>query len=139
MPAGGIVLVDTGPLVALFDPSDRARDDCRHALAALESADLVTTEAVVTETMWLLDFSVDAQAAFASLLAQGRPRIEPLAPADRRRASDLLRKYRSLPMDYADATVVTVAERLGARRVFTLDRRDFRVYRAGRRGFTLLP
>jgi predicted nucleic acid-binding protein len=48
-----VVLVDTGPLVALLDPSDRARDRCRRALSRLEGKELVTTEAVITEAEYL--------------------------------------------------------------------------------------
>mgnify|MGYP001598807037 CR=1 FL=1 len=52
----------------------------------------------------------------------------------------LMKKYHDLPMDLADATLVRVAEREGIRRLFTLDRRDFSVYRAGRgRSFSIIP
>lgn len=135
----GVVLVDTGPLVALFDPSDRARAACRATLATLERADLVTTEAVVTEASFLLDFSVDAQVALQTLLAAGRPRVVAMGPDDRARIATLTRKYRDLPMDYADSTLVALAERLGTTTVFTLDRRDFAVYRAGRKSFDMWP
>ena len=118
--AGDVVLVDTGPLVALLDPSDAARPTCRECLEALERSDLVTTEAVVTEAAYLLDFSIQSQAALLELLASGRPRVEALSPRDRLRAAELLGKYADLPMDYADATLVVLAERLRARRVFTL-------------------
>ena len=114
----GVVLVDTGPLVALFDPSDRARNECRATLATLERADLVTTEAVITEATFLLDFSVDAQVALQVLLAAGSPRVVSLEPRDRARIAALTRKYRDLPMDYADATLVALAERLGTTAVF---------------------
>jgi len=132
MPAD-IVLVDTGPLVALLDPSDRARERCRSVLDRLERADLVTTEAVVTEAEYLLDFSSKAQSALMHVLSSGRPRVEAIAATDRVRLAELMARYSDLPMDYADATLVVVAERLGATRVFTLDRRDFGVYRIGRR------
>ena len=137
--AGDVVLVDTGPLVALLDPSDAARPACRVCLEALERSDLVTTEAVVTEAAYLLDFSIQSQAALLELLASGRPRVEALSPRDRLRAAELLGKYADLPMDYADATLVVLAERLRARRVFTLDRKDFAVYRVGRRRLSILP
>ena len=42
-------------------------------------------------------------------------------------------------MDYADATLVLLAERLGTTRIVTLDRRDFGVYRVGRKAFQILP
>jgi predicted nucleic acid-binding protein len=133
------VLVDTGPLVALLDPSDRERPRCRSALDRLEAFELVTTEAVITEASYLLDFSIEAQAGLQHLLSSGRPRVEPVTKADRPRLAELLDKYRDLPMDYADATLVVLAERLGCARVFTLDRRDFGVYRVGRKRFELVP
>jgi len=93
----------------------------------------VTTEAVVTEAEYLLDFSSKAQSALMHVLSSGRPRVEAIAATDRVRLAELMARYSDLPMDYADATLVVVAERLGATRVFTLDRRDFGVYRIGRR------
>lgn len=134
-----VVLVDTGPFVALFDPSDRDRDACRACLDSLEHTDLVTTEAVVTEALYLLEFSTRAQRALLAFLAAGRPRVEPLGPNDWKDAAKLMAKYEDLPMDYADATLVVLAERLGATRVFTLDRKDFAIYRARRRRFVLVP
>jgi predicted nucleic acid-binding protein len=133
------VLVDTGPLVALLDPSDAARDRCRAALDRLHGLDLITTEAVVTEASYLLDFSVAAPAALQLLLASGRPRLEPIAASDRPRLAALMERYKDQPMDYADATLVLLAEKLGTSRIFTLDRRDFSIYRIGRRRFTIVP
>lgn len=138
MPAD-VVLVDTGPLVALFDPSDHARESCREALSALDRADLVTSEAVITEAMYLLAFSTRAQVALLTFLAAGKPRVESLTTADLQRAAELVEKYSSLPMDYADATLVVLAERLRTSRVFTLDRRDFSVYRVRRGKFRVIP
>jgi uncharacterized protein len=51
----------------------------------------------------------------------------------------LMEKYRDLPMDPADAALVRVAERESLRRVFTLDKRHFSLYRAGRQRFAILP
>ena len=136
---GDVVLVDTGPLVALFDPSDAARDSCRDCLADLERADLVTTDAVITEAMYLLAFSARAQVALLTLLAEGKPRVEAMSPSDHKRASELIERYASLPMDYADATIVVLAERLKTTRVFTLDRKDFSIYRARRARFRIVP
>jgi predicted nucleic acid-binding protein len=56
------------------------------------------------------------------------------------RMKELMRKYRDLPMDLADAALVRVAERERLRRIFTVDRRDFQIYRPSRIGrFTVLP
>ena len=50
-----------------------------------------------------------------------------------------MERYESLPMDFADATLVVLAELFQATTVFTLDSRDFGVYRLGRRTFRLVP
>ena len=66
--------------------------------------------------------------------------ILPLGGADSPRIRELMRKYRDLPMDLADAALVRVAERERLRRVFTIDRRDFQIYRPSRIGrFVVLP
>jgi uncharacterized protein len=53
---------------------------------------------------------------------------------------ELMRKHRDLPMDLPDAALVRVAERERVRRIFTLDRRDFQIYRPSRIGrFVVLP
>lgn len=132
-------LVDTGPLVALLDRAERAHAAVRAAFAAHESAELVTTEAVITEASYLLDFSVELQAALRTLLGAGHIRVEPVGAADRGRLAALIAKYRGLPMDYADATRVLAAERLSITRVLTLDRRDFGLYRVGRKRFQIDP
>ena len=63
-----------------------------------------------------------------------------LGKDDVARIKELMRKYRDLPMDLADAALVRVAERERLRRIFTLDRRDFQIYRPSRIGrFTILP
>ncbi len=134
-----VVLVDTGPLVALLDRSERARGRVHAAFATLEKANLVTSEAVVTEASYLLDFSLEMQANLQTLLAHGNIRVEPIEKGERPRLASLIQKYESMPMDYADATLVLLAERLGTTRIVTLDRRDFGVYRVGRKAFQILP
>jgi hypothetical protein len=63
-----------------------------------------------------------------------------LGPGDLPRMRELMWKYRDLPMDLADAALVRVAEREGLRRIFTIDRQDFEIYRPHRFGrFEILP
>lgn len=139
MPAADIVLVDTGPLVALFDPSDQDHEPCERVLAGLEESRLLTTIAVITEATYLLGFSIKAQCSLLSFICANALEIEPLGPSDLERAAVLMTKYADLPMDFADATLVVLAERLGTTRIFTLDRRDFGTYRVKRRAFRLVP
>ena len=132
------VLVDAGPLVALLDRSDPDHQACRSALTAVRDP-LATVWPAVTEAMYLLGrVSWPAQDALWELLEEVK--ILPLEARDTRRMRALMEKYRSLPMDMADAALVAVAEREMIRRIFTLDGRDFGVYRPARIGrFSVLP
>ena len=136
MPA---VLVDAGPLIALIDRSDPHHAACTAILRSLRDP-LVSAWPVVTEAMYLLGFSWRAQDALWDLIGSEALGIAPLDHADAPRMRDLMAKYHDLPMDLADAALVRVAEREQLRRIFTLDRRHFTVYRASRLGrFIIMP
>jgi predicted nucleic acid-binding protein len=101
---------------------------------------LGTVWPAVAEAMHLLSFSWQAQEALWEMIETGAVEIMPLGVDDVPRMKELMRKYRDLPMDLADAGLVRVAERERVRRIFTLDRRDFQIYRPARIGrFTILP
>ncbi len=94
----------------------------------------------VTEAMYLLGFSSEAQQALWELIERSALRILPLGSADVPRMRELMEKYKDLPMDFADAALVRVAERERIRRIFTLDRRDFSIYRPDRlESFDIVP
>ena len=134
-----MTLIDAGPLVAILHRDDRRHRDCVQALRAMPPP-LGTTWPVVTEAMYLLGFAADAQDELWGLLENGRLHLFGLDAADAPRMRALMRKYRDLPMDLADASLVAVAEREGINKVFTLDRRDFGVYRLARGGrFSIVP
>jgi predicted nucleic acid-binding protein len=125
--------------VALIHADDRHHAACRDALERIREP-LATVWPVITEAMYLLDFSSQAQEALWRLLERDAVRILPLGAGDVPRLRELMRKYRDLPMDLADAALVRAAERERISRVFTIDRRDFEVYRPrGIRRFTILP
>lgn len=133
------VLVDTGPIVALLDRSDAEHDVVVSALDTLHDP-LVTVWPVLVEAMYLLSFSWRAQKGLWEMLETGAMAIVPLDGGDVPRMKQLMEKYRDRPMDLADAALVCVAEREGLRRILTLDRTDFTIYRVSRRGrFILLP
>ena len=133
------VLVDAGPLIALLDRSDDHHERVAGALAEIHDP-LVTVWPPIVEAMYLLSFSRRAQGALWEMLETGALRLLPLDRSDVSRMRELMAKYESLPMDMADAALVRVAEREGLRRILTLDRRHFGVYRLPRRGgFTILP
>ena len=136
MPA---VLVDTGPLVALLDRSDPDHVACQETLSSLNDS-MVSVWPVITEAMYMLRAYWQAQEALWEMIEMGAVEILLLNIDDVPRMKELMRKYRDLPMDLADAALVRVAERERLRRIFTLDRRDFQVYRPSRIGrFAILP
>ncbi len=125
--------------MALIHADDRHHASCRDALERIREP-LVTVWPVITEAMYLLDFSAEAQDALWRLLERDAVKILSLDAGDVPRMRELMRRYRDLPMDLADAALVRAAERERISRVFTIDRRDFEVYRPrGIRRFTILP
>ncbi len=133
------LLLDTGFLVALLDRSDISHEACRRCFEDLE-VELVTTEPVLTEAVYLLGKSVEAQRTCLEFFIAGGAALVPQSVESLERAGWLLEKYRDVPMDLADATLVVLAEETGIQEVLTLDRRGFTVYRIhGRRSFRILP
>jgi predicted nucleic acid-binding protein len=134
-----MILIDAGPLVALIHADDQEHDRCKKAFEAINEP-LGTVWPVITEAMHLLRFSWQAQASLWELIERRAATLLPLDQTDVPRMVELMRKYRDLPMDLADAALVRVAEREKLRRVFTVDRSDFEVYRPARLGrFSILP
>jgi hypothetical protein len=134
-----VVLVDTGPLVALIDRSDDWHERCRRTFEGLD-APLLTVWPALAEASHLLRSSSLAQSALLRLVETGTVKLAPLDRDDVPRMRELMAKYRDLPMDLADAAIVRVAERERINHVFTTDRQDFRIYRPARIGhFILLP
>lgn len=90
--------------------------------------------------MYLLRFSWKAQDALWEFVRRGALTFLALESSDVERMHELMAKYRDLPMDLADAALVAVAERERLRRIFTLDHKDFSVYRPARIGsFVIIP
>jgi len=134
-----VILVDAGPLVALIHADDRHHERCAKVLRALHQP-LATVWPAYTEAMYLLGFSWRAQDALWELVERDVISLIELETRDHRRVRELMKKYRDLPMDLADAALVAVAERERIARVFTLDRRDFEVYRPAHGGrFQIIP
>lgn len=124
-------------IVALLDRSERHHNQCVDAVSDLVGP-LATCEAVIAEACYLLRNISDAPEAVVKNVANGVFKV-PVRLADRAASIEkLLRKYRSVPMDLADACIVDLADQIGTGRVLTLDR-DFEIYRwRSRRKFELL-
>jgi len=134
-----VILTDAGPLVALVHADDKNHGACVSALKSFREP-MATVWPAFTEAMYLLGFAWEAQEALWEMARSEALVFLEVGDGDLARMRDLMRKYRDLPMDLADAALVRVAERERLRRVFTLDRRDFSVYRPLRLGrFTIVP
>jgi len=123
-----VILVDAGPLVALVDADDQFHKRCVTALKVLREP-LATVWPPLSEAMYLLGDLRKAQDAVWEMIARGVLQLLPLDIADVPRMRELMAKYADRPMDLADAALIRVAEREGTRKIFTVDREDFSVYR----------
>jgi uncharacterized protein len=133
------LILDTGAFVALVDRSEKRHADCVRVLASWSGL-ILTTEAVLTETLYLVGPTWRAQQACLEFVNRGAFLVIPSSAASLKRVTALMAKYSDVPMDFADATLVVLAEESGTKQIFTLDRRDFLVYRwLGDRPFTVVP
>lgn len=125
-----MLVVDTGPLVATADRDDAHHADCR-ALLEEDDGPLVTTPLVVAEAGYLIDRQVgpDGEAALYDSIIDGTLHVEHLEATDWARERELVSRYASLHLGGTDASLVAIAERLGATRLATLNHRHFRVVR----------
>lgn len=133
-----MILTDAGPLVALIDRGEPDHEKCVDTLAKLRGP-MLTTWPAFTEAMYLLGDAAGwpAQEVLWRLQQRGDLVIE--MPTRLDRAVELMRRYRDLPMDLADATLVALAEERSLGTVFALDK-DFQVYRLARgKPFRVLP
>lgn len=123
-----MILLDTGPIVALFDPKDQEHARCRTALRDLREP-LQTTVPVLTEALHMLGPGSLGSQCLRDFVAQSGVAVWYLNSAGLARALQLMEDYADHPMDLADASLVAAAEMLRTRRIFTLDRADFSTYR----------
>jgi len=125
-----MILADSGPLVALLDRRDPYHSEAVAAAAGLSAGPLLTTWPCFTEAMYLLGRAAGwaGQSELWGWVANGQVVIRGSGSDEATRMCELMAQYRDLPMDLADASLVTASEATGWRRVFSLDR-HFRVYR----------
>jgi predicted nucleic acid-binding protein len=126
-----MILLDTGPIVALFDPADGSHRPCVEVLKSIVEP-LGTTVPVLTEAFHLLSPGSLGAANLIHFIGDGGLAVWFLDPQTLDRAFELMRQYADHPMDLADASLVAMAESENLHRVFTIDRRDFAAYRIKR-------
>jgi len=129
-----MILTDAGPLVAILDRGEQHHEACVASLKQL-AGPMVTTWPAFTEAMYLLGEAGGwrAQHALWRLVEQRDLQLAPQGSEQSERMRALMEEYRDRPMDLADASLVALAEAYGLRDIFTLDRKDFQVYRIRRR------
>jgi len=131
------VLLDTGPIVAMLDRSERNHKRCAEVVASIE-APLITCEAAITEACYLLRNIPKASSAVLENVARGMFLIPFRLQGRADRLVKLMKKYADVPMDFADACLVDLAGELKTGRILTLDA-DFQIYRWSRnRPFEML-
>lgn len=132
-------LLDTGPWVALLDRSETMHSACIEWFKSYTGI-LYSTEAVLTEVLYLLNFSAQAQSAALDFVLRSAVQLMPSDTESLAVCQVLMKKYADLPMDFADATLVCLAQETGITNIITLDQKDFGIYRPGnQKTFNIIP
>jgi predicted nucleic acid-binding protein len=135
----GNVLADTGALLAVLDRKDRWHRACVAALAQFRLP-LLTSEAVLTEFFHLVGHDLHQQRIAWRFVHSGTLTLCAITDRDLPEIVSLMERYADRPMDFADATLVHLAQRERISTVFTIDFADFQSYRiAGRQRFRIVP
>lgn len=122
------VLVDTGPIVAILSRRDQYHRLCVNALREMPGP-LFTCWPVITEAAWLLRRDSKAVDKLLDSLDTGFLELLPLTSEDAKAIAAIMRKYRNIRIQLADAALIYLAGRHNLPDIFTLDQRDFSVYR----------
>ncbi len=132
-------LLDTGAILALLDRDDRWHDACVEAFSSLRLP-LATSAAVLAELFHLLGDNRHELAAAWRFLSSGAVTVLGIDDTDMAVLEMLMKKYHDRPMDFADATLVRLAQREMLATIFTIDHDDFETYRIdGNRRFRIVP
>ncbi|MGH9077858.1 MAG: type II toxin-antitoxin system VapC family toxin [Acidimicrobiales bacterium] len=135
------VVLDTGVALSAADVDEPRHGDCAELLRAHHGGLLMPAPAVA-ETAWMIESRLGpaGETAFLGLITAGELKVVDLSLDDYRRCVELIDTYADMGLGLVDASVITIAERLGIDTLATLNRRDFAVVRPRHLdAFTLLP
>jgi uncharacterized protein len=133
------VLIDTGAILALLNKDDPWHQLCEAAFRQVRLP-LLTSEAALTEVLHLVGESRPAMEAAWRLIRSGAVLLRGIADDELPEIHALMSRYWDRPMDFADATLVYLANRESISTILTIDQNDFVTYRiAGKRRFNILP
>lgn len=127
------ILIDAGPLIALFDKSDSYNEQAISFLKNFKGR-LFTTWPVVTEASHMLGFSVKVQIALLEWINRGGLYLIEIETYHITRLIELSEKFKDVPMDLADATLIVAAESNNIKEIATIDS-DFYIYRDVRKRY----
>ncbi len=119
--------IDSGPLIALFDASDKYHSNAVEFLKGY-SGQLYSTIPVIAEVMYILSFSIKAQVNFMQWVVDGAIEMVEVDNDAFKRIIEMTKKYSDLPMDFADGSLVAICEKLRIKNVVSIDS-DFYIYR----------
>ena len=123
------MLIDTGPLVAYLDARDPSHEGVVDALDSFRGH-LFTSSAVITEAMYFVTGGRNGPRLLSEFVAASGMEVYNVSrPPELQEAVTLMERYGDIPMDFADATLLLLAEGLGVLEILTLDRRGFSTYR----------
>jgi uncharacterized protein len=132
-------LADTGALLAYLDRTDPWHRPCREAIQQFRLP-LATSSAVLTELFHVFGDNAREVGFAWAFIRSGAVTVLPISDRDLADIEALMRKYHDRPMDFADATLIHLAQRESLSTVFTIDHDDFETYRVGgRKRLRILP
>lgn len=120
-------IIDSGPLIALFDRSDKYHLKVLNFLKSFEG-ELITSWSVITEVSHMLDFNLQVQIDFLKWCEIGGVTIYEISQNDISKIRTMMEKYIDIPMDLADATLMYIANKEEIKNIVSIDS-DFDIYR----------
>ena len=121
------IIVDAGPLIALFDKDDKYHSSVIKFLKTFDGQ-LITSWPVITEVTHLLSFNVNVQIDFLEWLKREAVAIVNLENIHLERIIQLSKKYSDVPMDLADSSLIVIAELTNITDIITIDS-DYYIYK----------
>ena len=120
-------IIDSGPLIALFDRSDKYHNDVLNFMKEYKGK-LITSWAVITEVSHMLDFNLQVQIDFLKWCEVGGIEVYNITQDEISNIRVMMEKYIDIPMDLADATLMYIANKENIKNIVSIDS-DFDIYR----------
>ncbi len=120
-------LIDSGPLIALFDKSDRYHQDILEFIKSFDG-ELISSWAVITEVSHMLDFNLQVQIDFLKWIELKAITLYDIPQDEISNIKEMMEKYLDIPMDLADGTLMHIANKENIKNIISIDS-DFDIYR----------